>query len=44
MFIKYLYKIITKNNDMMKIYVEEYNVYNILLSINHRIKENLINS
>nr|DAN84070.1 MAG TPA: hypothetical protein [Bacteriophage sp.] len=29
---------------MMKIYVEEYNVYNILLSINHRIKENLINS
>ena len=33
-----------KYNDMMKIHVVEYNVYNIILSINHRKKENLINS
>ena len=45
MFNNYLYKMITKKyNDMIKIYVEEYKVYNILLSINHRKKENLINS
>ena len=45
MFNNYHYKmIIKKYNDMIKIYVEEYKVCNILLLINHRKKENLINS